>query len=350
MSSNNLFSGLATAIGSLPHKDMDKALDLVFEYVPDCPHWPQLQSLRYTEGMEIQPVEGLPGIRHNPEKKSVYVDTVGGEEELAKFYEDALAAEAGEGLDKFAMSPDYAEGFHAFLNRLETLDKKFPLLKAQIIAPFSFGYTIRDQDGKSIIFHPAWGDACMKILALKSVWQINKLKPYADEILYFLDEPMLSSYGSTAMLTVSKDEVIDKLNQVVGPIKKAGAICAMHCCGRTDWALVMESNLDVINFDTYNYGSSLGIYPDETNAFLERGGWFAPGIIPMLDGIDDVDEKSVLEKLNSWFEEMGKSGISKDLLKSQTIVTPACGCGPLSIEQTKKVYRILKYLQENFNK
>lgn len=348
MAENILFPGLACAIGSLPHDDMEAALDLTLEHLPDAPHWPQLQSLRYTEQMEIQPVEGLPGIRHKPEKNSVYVDTEGGVEELATFYERALDAEAGGSLEHFALTKDYAEGFHAFLDRLGKLGKRFALVKAQLIGPFSFGFSINDQDGRPIIYHPAWGDACMKMLALKSLWQIKLLSEYADNVLFFLDEPMLSAYGSTAMLTVSREEVVDRLNQVIDPIKAEGALTGTHCCGNTDWGLVMESNLDVLNFDAYEYGSTIGIYADEANAFMERGGWFAAGIIPTSNAIDNEDEKSLLKKLKDWIEEMDKAGVDGSLLKDRIIVTPACGCRTLSVEQTQKIYRILKSMQENY--
>ena len=33
---------LATAIGSMPHTDVNRALDIVFESVPQAPIWPQL--------------------------------------------------------------------------------------------------------------------------------------------------------------------------------------------------------------------------------------------------------------------------------------------------------------------
>lgn len=347
MTAKSLFPGLATAIGSLPHKDMGAAMDLVFENTPDCPHWPQLQSVRYTEQMEIQPVEGLPGLTHIPEKGSVYVDTEAGEKDLADFYDKALAAEAGGDIEPFALSPDYARGFHAFMSHLEKNGLRLPLAKAQLIAPFSFGYSIHDQEGKPILFHPAWGDACMKLLALKSIWQVRKLKSRVGEVLFFLDEPMLSVYGSTAMLTVSKEEVVERINQVTDPLKAEGAIVGMHCCGKTDWGLVMETNLDMINFDTYNFGESLGIYPKEVNAFLERGGWFAPGIIPTdAETIDKEDEKSIGKKLADWMDGLGKSGVDRELLASRIVITPACGCGSLSLAQTEKIYRMLKYLQE----
>ncbi|HUT53857.1 MAG TPA: hypothetical protein VM658_10745 [bacterium] len=348
MAAEPLFPGIATGIGSLPHQDMGEALDLVFKSLPDCPHWPQLQSLRYTEKMEVQPVEGLPGLRHLPEKKSVYVDTDAGQDELAAFYEKAMAAEAGHALDEFSLSPDYAEGFHAFIKRLSTLGKRLPLVKAQLIGPFSFGFTIKDQDGRAIIYHPVWGDVCMKQLALKSRWQLKRLKEQADRVLFFLDEPMLSAYGSTAMLTVSREEVITRLDQVIEPLRAEGAIVGMHCCGNTDWGLVMESKLDVLNFDAYNYGDSIAIYAREANRFLTRGGWLAAGIVPTAESIDGEDEKSLLAKLRGWIEEMDKAGVDGDLLSKRVIITPACGCGTLARDRAEKIYRILAYLQENY--
>ncbi len=352
MTDSPLFPGLATGIGSLPHKDLEAALDLVFEYLPDCPHWPQLQSLRYTEQMEIQPVEGLPGLVAQPESGSVYVDTEAGEAELADFYEKALAAEAGGDLEPFALTPEYAEGLHAFLARLSSLGKKLPLVKGQLIAPFSFGYSINDQDGKPILYHPAWGDACMKLLALKSVWQVRRLQEFADAVLFFLDEPMLAVYGSTAMLTVSREEVIERTNQVVDPLRAEGAIVGMHCCGNTDWGLVMETNLDLINFDAYNFGEALALYGKEVTAFLERGGWFAVGIIPTIfpdtDTIDKEDEHSLSALFKNWIDAMTKAGVDRDLLTSRLIIAPACGCGTLSLAQTQKIYGILKKFQGDY--
>ncbi len=348
MNKNGLFPGMATAIGSLPHTDMETGLDLVFENAPCCPHWPQLMTLRYTEKMEVQPVEGLPGVRHQPEKGSVYVDTVAGEAELAGFYEKALAAEQGGDLEPFALSRDYAEGIYAFVERLKTMDKKPPVTKAQLIGPFSFGFSITDQDGRAILYHPTWADVCMKLLYLKGLWQVRMLEPFTEQVLYFLDEPMLSAYGSTAMLTVSRDEVIDRLNQVIEPLKAAGALVGTHCCGNTDWGLVMEAHLDVINFDAYEYGDTVGIYPEQANEFMQRGGWFAVGIAPTSAEIDHEDEGSMLEKLNQWIDNMARAGIDKDMLSKKIVITPSCGCKTLTVPQAEKIYHIIKCLQDNY--
>ena len=55
--------GLATGIGSLPHTDSDKALDLIFKYTPQVPFWPQLPKRDKREGMVIQYSQGLPCLR-----------------------------------------------------------------------------------------------------------------------------------------------------------------------------------------------------------------------------------------------------------------------------------------------
>jgi hypothetical protein len=352
MTDQGLFPGLATAIGSLPHKDMNAALDLVFRRAPDCPHWPQLQSLRYTERMEHQPLEGMPGLRLDPENKSAHVDTAGGEAELAEFYEKALAAQSGGALDAFAISADYAQGFHAFLSRLKSEGRRRPLVKGQLIAPFSFGFSITDQDKKPILYHPIWADVTMQLLSLKSLWQVRALKPFAERVLFFLDEPMLAIYGSTAMLTVSREEVIERTNSVVGPLRAEGAIVGMHCCGNTDWGLIMATHLDVINFDCYSFGETLALYPKDVNAFLGRGGWFAVGAIPTIfpdtDTIDREDEHTLLARLTGWIAKMAHAGVDRDLLRSRIILTPSCGCGILRLDQTEKIYRILQFLQGKY--
>jgi hypothetical protein len=343
-----LFPGLATAVGTVPHTDVQAALDMIFKNIPDCPHWPQTLSERYTEWMEYQPLEGFPGIRHARDKQALYVDTVAGEEELAPFYEKVLAAEEGGGLDEFAVSPEYAEGLHAFLQRLEQGRGKWRLVKGQLTGPFSLGYTLKDHEGRAIIHHPVWSDVCMKILSLKNLWQLSQLAKYSERVLFSVDEPVLSVYGSVAMLTVTREEVLTRLNQVIDPLRAAGAIAAVHCCGNTDWGLLLETNIDVLNFDAYNYGPAIAIYPEDANRFLERGGWFAAGMVPNDHRLDSENADSLLAKLESWIASLAAAGVQQDLLRKRVIITPSCGRGSLTIGQSEKVYALLKALQAGY--
>ena len=48
-------------VGSLPIKDHDKAMELILEYTPQIPLWPQLPKYK-EEGMVHQYITGMPGL------------------------------------------------------------------------------------------------------------------------------------------------------------------------------------------------------------------------------------------------------------------------------------------------
>ncbi len=53
---------LATAIGSLPHADAQRAVEVVLSSIPDAPIWPQLPANGLNEQMEVQYSEGIPRV------------------------------------------------------------------------------------------------------------------------------------------------------------------------------------------------------------------------------------------------------------------------------------------------
>ena len=107
--------GLATGIGSLPYKDVQQALDLVFKYTPRIPFWPQLPKRDKREAMVAQFSEGLPCLKFdkelifNPEDK---------EKKLQQFYERIINQDA----EYFVISDSFASGLRAFYQRLENSD------------------------------------------------------------------------------------------------------------------------------------------------------------------------------------------------------------------------------------
>ena len=54
-------------VGSLPHHDRQRAIDLVFEEVGEIPAWPQLSS-NNSEQMMVQYNEGLPGLERKNDR------------------------------------------------------------------------------------------------------------------------------------------------------------------------------------------------------------------------------------------------------------------------------------------
>lgn len=108
--------GLATGIGSLPFSGAsasDKALDLIFECLPQIPFWPQLPKRDIREGMTLQFSEKLPclGLAGNdlvfrPENK---------DRELEAFYEKIISQD----IDYFEISKSYAPGLTRILPQVK---------------------------------------------------------------------------------------------------------------------------------------------------------------------------------------------------------------------------------------
>ena len=106
--------GLATGIGSLPHREAESALEFIFKYTPGIPFWPQLPKRDLREGMVAQFSENMPCLRVGPEGLSF--DSRRLDEELEKFYDKVISAD----LDYFKISPDYAPGLYKFHEMLSS--------------------------------------------------------------------------------------------------------------------------------------------------------------------------------------------------------------------------------------
>ncbi len=95
----------ATAIGSYPHDNVDDACDLILKTLPEIPCWPQLPERDMNEEMLVQYTEGLPFLKIDSVKKSVYIDMPeDNTDKLEEFYNNYMSEDAG----LFAISDSHA--------------------------------------------------------------------------------------------------------------------------------------------------------------------------------------------------------------------------------------------------
>ena len=66
----------------------------------------------------------------------------------------------------------------------------------------------------------------LKTVALKAVWQIERLSAFGDPVMIFLDEPSLVGFGSQTYLTVSREDVVGDVNEVVATIRATASSAA----------------------------------------------------------------------------------------------------------------------------
>lgn len=324
-----------TGIGSLPYRDPEEACNLVLRTF-DIPFWPQLPRLSFLEWMIPQYSEGMPFVQVDKDTETIVINR-NVSDELERFYESCKDA------CRIAISDDYARGLHAFLRRIR--GRHFESIKGQVTGPLTFTLGLKDREGRLVYFDEELREISLMLLQAKTRWQIDQLRPYADNVLIFLDEPIFSAIGSSTYLGVSRDETLRLLAEMTGTITDARGIPGIHCCANADWTLAMESGAKVISFDAYGYFENLAMYHNEIKVFLEKGGYLAWGIIPTTDAIEKETPESITDKFLSRLESLSVY-IPKELLLSHMILTPSCGTGSRSIEETIKIFQLLMRLKE----
>src|SRR5512135_3530786 len=279
-----------TLIGSFPHVEA-KALCQSLGAAIDIPAWPQLPRRNFRESMYVQYSARLPGIRLDEANEKIIFNTLDDlSPALETFYEHVLADD----VDWFALDCDYAIGFYAMLDAAKNLSGEW--LKGHVTGPVSFGLMVTDQDLRSSMYNESLADAIVKNMAFNARWQVRQLQSRRANVIIFVDEPYLASFGS-AFISLSREQVVTMLNEVFDAIHAEGALAGVHCCGNTDWSVLMETSVDILNLDAYEYLENLALYPHEVRAFLDRGGNIAWGIIPNNEAIFNVTPEGLAQRL-----------------------------------------------------
>jgi hypothetical protein len=315
----------ALAAGSLPHIDPDVACRLVLDTMPDIPCWPQLPRRSFLENMYVQYSERFPGVVLEEER--ILVDRG---RDLDPELETLYLASLENDLEFAAVSPDYAAGLHHFM----ALNLGQPLaVKGQVTGPVSWGLVVTDQNRRPVLYEEVLAEAIATHLRLKAAWMERELRKLWPTSILFLDEPYMASFGS-AFVSLGREQAIGLIEQVFSVVE---GLKAVHCCGNTDWSVLLSTSVDILNLDAYGYAETLALYPDEVGAFLERGGIIAWGIVPASDGAWDESIDSLVERFHAALGLLVAKGLHRDDLLARSLIMPSCGCGSLSVETAERV-------------
>jgi hypothetical protein len=329
------FNLAPTMIGSMPHKDPAAACKLMARYLKEIPAWPQLPKRGFTEDMTVQFGEGFPGMTVLADRAFV-THGAAFDNQMEKLYSAYLAGDAS----KFPISAAHAAGLNEFFN----LKKLTPIaVKGQVSGPLSLGATLKDESGQSILHDDALADAAAKLLRLKAAWQEKELRRVSKNTIIFVDEPVMASYGS-AFFTISKEKVRILEEEVLGGIS---GLRGIHCCGNTDWSVLLGTSAHILSFDTYNFAGSLALYPVEVKALFDRGGAMSWGIVPNTEeGLAKESVSSLKDRLEDAMAPFTRHGVSFKTLKAQGLLTPSCGLAGLPEDGAERVLELLVALSD----
>jgi len=337
---------MGIAFMGMPHVDVARACQVVLDNLPEAPVLPSLQNLYpqvYSTNGGYRDAKGMACLKMNEANGKMFFDTSSSSvtEELTKFYQSCLADD----LTPFGLHLETAYGQLAMLKQLELQRPSWKLVQFSIYGPITFGLQVTDEKGKPIFYNEAFRDIVIKSLIMLTRWYEKRLEEVVPNIptLVLWGEPSLQQYGSF-LVPISKELIIACLNEL-----KSGtnSLNCVHCCANTDWSIVMESKVDAISFDAYNFPDNLCLYASEVGGFLDRGGMLAWGIVPNTEeAIASETANSLVERLEAAIDCLVKKGVNKQTILEASFIQPSCNTIGISPEACERILTTIREVSE----
>lgn len=331
---------MTTHVGSVPYPGVEGISEKIASLL-DIPAWPQFSRRSFRENMYVQYTASLPRMVLDEAREKITGDTTGDlSPDLEAFYERYLADD----VDYFGLKPDYAAGFFSMLDTLRGSSGEWA--KGQVTGPISLGLTVVDQGLRSILYNDMLADAIVKNAAMNARWQARELRAVRPNVIIFVDEPYMASFGS-AFISLSREQAITMLGEVFDGIHQENARAGVHCCANTDWSVLLETSVDILNLDAYGYIENLALYPVELRTFLDRGGVVAWGIVPNTEEIYNVTPQSLAQKLRAGIKLICDKAAARGVtipveeLERRSLIAPSCGLGPTTVEVADLAFETL---------
>ena len=316
--------GAPSSVGSLPHLDREDAISFVLARNPELPAAPTLPRLDPLEAMIPQGAWAVPGVRIDDDGTLSIPDPA------------RLDPSASIGDPELTGRP--FASWRRFLTRIA--GRRDPA-KLQLTGPITLGLTLAQAGAPSpLAFEVAASAVSQRVEHLLDL--SRRLAPGVPLVLVF-DEPGLVG-GLRPELSLDADRVIDVISGALAAAE-GSAWTGIHCCGPTDWRLVLQAGPDLLSLPV---GADATGSAGAIGAFLERGGWIAWGAVATNEPLGEQPSRSWRQLSGEWCE-LVQAGCDPVLLRRQSLVTPACGLALHDEAQTDHVFDLTRRLAERIH-
>jgi len=313
-----------TAMGIMPHKDVDKALALALGL--DIPFWPQLPHVSLYEDMYIQTSENFPGITIDFEKGRLAFNTARFEEELNDYFTKTESPET------YTLTEEYSRVFKRFLS--EKL-QDYRAIRGQITGPVSFGFKVLDETLKPIIYNEEVKTILFDFIQKKVNLQYQELKKKNSNAFVWVDEPGLGYVFSGLSGYNDQQAKEDYANFIQGVEGSKG----LHLCAEVNLPYLLELGVEILSFDAFQIGFMPKEYTQSVAEFIKKGGIISWGIVPTEFKALEIQTPEKLESILSGYWEVitENTGLSLEQIAEQALIAPArCCLVDISIDSSER--------------
>ena len=302
-----------TAMGIMPHRDVERALELVLKL--DIPFWPQLPKVSIYEDMYVQASQNFPGIAIDFDKERLKFDTSRFEQELDAYFVKMDIPET------FALTAEYSAVFHKFLS--EGL-QGYKAIRGQNIGPVSFGFKVLDENLKPIIYNDEVRTVLFDFVQKKANIQYWELKERNANAFVWLDEPGLG-YVFSGLSGYNEQQAKEHYHDFVQGLEGPKGL---HLCAEVNLPYLLELGVEILSFDAYQIGFMPKEYAGNVAEFIKKGGIISWGIVPTESTVLATQTPETLAGTLSdyWNVVSENTGLSLSQIAMQALVAPARCC------------------------
>jgi hypothetical protein len=302
--------GLATGIGSLPHRDARAAAALTLRVHPRLPAVPQLPELSPREGLIAQWADALPEVRVARDG-SITVDRARVSEPVAPVF-----------------SAESHAGLFAFLAAAER--DAPPRIKVQLVGPLTLGVALEAAGLPTAVAFERAGE-CVRAW-VHAADELLTVRAPRTPVLLFLDEPALVLWRRD-VAPLEREHAVDLLSS---SLAAARCMTGVHVCGDGDLRLAFEAGPCVLGVPA---SDALIADADVLARHVDADGWVAWGAVPTDRPIGDSTD-ALWRRLVSVWCELTRRGCDPVRLRTRGIVTPACGLAGHGLTQADRALRL----------
>lgn len=313
--------GCATGIGSLPGEDIDAAVALVFDALPDLPHLPELPARGPGADLVGRAAAALVDLHVDLQPAGWrLVSRAGVDERRAA---DLLER------DVDALVP-VAAGYEG-------------ALKVQLAGPWTLAATLElPRGGKAVADPGAVRDIAASLAEAARVHlsEVARRVPGARLVLQ-LDEPSLPSVLRGAVRTESGFGTVRAVDEVVAAqllrqvVEAVDLPVVVHCCDDdVPFDVIRSAGAAGISFDVTTARPDL----DTVGAAVESGTALWLGVVPGLGPGVPPTTRDVLAPVRRMWSDLG---FPVERLPSAVVLTPACGLAGASDGWARTALRLV---------
>jgi hypothetical protein len=302
-----------TAMGIMPHRDIERALELALSL--DIPFWPQLPKVSLYEDMYVQTSQNFPGIAIDFDKERLSFDTARFEQELDGYFVKMDVPEA------FALTAEYSVVFHKFLSKEL---QGYKAIRGQVTGPVSFGFKVLDENLKPVIYNDAARTILFDFIQKKANIQYRELKERNPNAFVWLDEPGLS-YVFSGLSGYNEQQAKEDYHNFVEGLEGPKGL---HLCAEVNLPYLLELGVEILSFDAYQIGFMPREYAGNVAEFIKSGGIISWGIIPTESvALATQTPETMAAILSDYWEVISQNtGLPLNQIAMQALVAPARCC------------------------